>query len=473
MIMENLIRKKRSILIILLVLIFGIGSRYLTLDKAQASEAQSVIINNQVIGEGNDFATKILGLPWNMSSPPYPDYITVFDNFDRGSLSIQNGMWSINTQERVPYDPNIWLHSPGIENTQKVLRIGDRFPIDTSVYRLLSIRMCSDISDYMNVYWYLTQLKENSSQIIFHYSQYINIKQGCHLYSIDLEKMPTFVGSWDGMVLGLRLDPGAQGPKAHLEFDWVRLTTLDTSNIVPITWSNVPSGSTITFYLNGTCSLANAIPIGKINQVNTNGTFNWGASALAVESHRPWMLYALPEAFEPGEYKIVMQIGDQPLPSCAQSDINIRKAPLLTFQKPSMYSGPDYATDLLQDPWGMSNPEDIMAVNKITHEVWENGVYSAIAEAVDAYFYPNQEESFNTNKYHYATVRMKVDGTGNNFVSVQRYIWWYTSPAVDVVTTEDMLVREGWHTYSFDLDTAIIDNTESKPKTLDRESKCI
>ena len=256
---------------ILMAAILCLFVKWLIIPNVFAAESKTVSLDYHIIGEGNDFATQVLGLPWDMKSNPYPDYITVFDNFDRNTFSEQDGLWSIDTKQLVPYDPNIWLLSPGIENTQKVLRIGDRFPIDTSIYRLLSIHMCSDIPDFMNFYWYLTQFMENPSELIVYSSQYVEIQQGCHLYVINLEIMPTLDGSWDGMVRGLRVDPGVTGPVAHLDLDWARLTTLDTTNVVPIMWEGVPSGSTLNFYLNSECSLDDAMPIGEVDQAPSPG----------------------------------------------------------------------------------------------------------------------------------------------------------------------------------------------------------
>ncbi len=65
-----------------------------------------------------------------------------------------------------------------------------------------------------------------------------------------------------------------------------------------------------------------------------------------------------------------------------------------------------------------------------------------------------------TNKYHYITYRYKIDGyqdIGGGWAT--RFIWWYTQPAVDQVTLDDVLAYEGWKVYSFDLKDAVIDPT--------------
>ncbi|MFV2045567.1 MAG: hypothetical protein ACC700_20325, partial [Anaerolineales bacterium] len=126
------------------------------------SEANAVGLGTTEIGEGKDFATHVLGLPWDMSTDPYPDFPTTFINFDRQSFSSSGGIWRIQTSPFGPYDPNIYILNPGIANTQQVLRLGDRYPINADVYHLLSFRMCSDTNDLATIYWYLDQFQEGS-----------------------------------------------------------------------------------------------------------------------------------------------------------------------------------------------------------------------------------------------------------------------------------------------------------------------
>jgi hypothetical protein len=121
-----------------------------------------------------------------------------------------------------------------------------------------------------------------------------------------------------------------------------------------------------------------------------------------------------------------------------------------------MYSGPDYALDIVNDPWGMSNMQDIASSYNFSTLYNDNGLMYGTTGGGDSRLYLRVTNPIDTNKYKYATFRYTIDAL-RNFGDgwVQRFLWWYTQPHIDPVTTEDMIIYEGWHTYSFDLSQAI------------------
>jgi hypothetical protein len=424
--------------------------------SVQVLGAESISLGTTLIGEGDDFATRVLGLPWDMSKAPYPDYPTTFTNFNRGTFSMAGGIWTIQGDS----DPYIWFLNPGIANAQKVLRLGDQYPIDADKYRLFSAKLCSDTADSGVVYWYLDQFGADPLRIGY-WDPPFAVEAGCKLYVIDLFSIDHQQNyAWSGMIKGFRLDPVNFISSATIDLDWARLTTADTTNIVPIEWTNVISGTNLHFFLNDHCSITDAMPIGIVaREGNESGTFNWGASLLA--NGDPSTPYPLPESFQPGTYTALMQIDGVGDPICAAETLEIRKAPILSIQKPSMFSGPDYATEVVGDPWGMANSEDILMTNDITSSVFAGGIWDATSNTGgDPWAHMNVSTSIDTGAYKYVTMRMWLEGQAQGiqqFVSIHRWIWWYTNPAVDAVTTEEMLIKEGWQTYSFDLSQACID----------------
>jgi len=154
-------------------------------------------------------------------------------------------------------------------------------------------------------------------------------------------------------------------------------------------------------------------------------------------------------------------------PVCAPDPLEIRPAPILTFQRPSMFSGPDYASEVVGDPWGMSNSQDIDLTGGITTSSFSGGIWTATTDSGgDPWVHLHVSLPIDTTKYRYATVRMWLEGESpepQQFLSVQRWIWWYAGVTLDAVTTEDMLIREGWQTYSLDLGDALIDPTSKPP----------
>src|SRR5919197_1177263 len=70
--------------------------------------AASLSLTSSVISEGDDFATRVLGLPWDMGTGPYPDFATVFEGVDRASFSQAGGIWSFTTTSDDPWRVLLW-----------------------------------------------------------------------------------------------------------------------------------------------------------------------------------------------------------------------------------------------------------------------------------------------------------------------------------------------------------------------------
>jgi hypothetical protein len=417
--------------------------------------AQSLSLSSTpIISEGDDYATRIIGKPWDMTTPPYPDLPTVLYNINRASFTSSNGYWNFTTATN---DPSVNLVETGIANTQKVLKLGDTFPVNTSKYHLLSFRMYSNIASTANVYWFYDQSPHtNPSNGVSHF---ININPGWNTYVIDLAKIGTFQGAWTGNIKGLRLDPVSTGTGVNLQFDWIRLTSVNTANVMPISWSGANNNSMIYFYVNSTCNLSGATLIGV--RQGSSGVFNWGAT-LEPNSTTPIPL-PLPESFQPGQYSIFALINNSGLPICATSTLEIHKAPILEFQKPSFYSGPDYASEQINDAWGMGNVQDISQVFNLVNYNFTNGILNGTTNSSgDPALHLNTPTPINSNRYKYLTFRMLLDGNqdiGAGWVS--RWLWWYLGATIDPVTSSDMLVYEGWHTYSVNLSNILIDQSSN------------
>jgi len=433
--------------------IFALNPDQMSVD---AAGPEAISLSTTLIGEGDDFATRVLGMPWDMTTDPYPDYPTTFTNFDRSTFSSSGDRWSIQGES----DPYVWFLNPGIEYTQEALRQGDRFPIDADHYRLFSVKLCSDSSDSGVVYWYLDQFGAEPLRIGY-WDPPFAVDAGCKLYVIDLASISHQQDqAWSGMIKGFRFDPINFTSDVTIDLDWARLTAADTSRVVPIDWMNIASGTNLYFYLNDSCSSIDAMPIGVIARDDSeSGTFNWG-SALQLNGD-PSTPYPLPESFEPGTYTVLMRIDGAGDPICAAETLEIQKAPILSFQKPSMFSGPDYATEMVGDSWGMLNSGDVQLTNDISSSNFTDGLWDGTSSTGgDPWAHMNVTSPIDASSFKYVTMRMWLEGQAQGiqqFVSIHRWVWWYTSPAVDAVTTDEMLIKEGWQTYSYDLSQAFID----------------
>ncbi len=438
------------VLSLLVVLAAALARPHLT----RATPDASLSLDVSVVSEGNDFATRVLGLPWDMNSLPYPGFTTTLRNFSSTTFSVSGGLWSMTATNN---DPNIWILWPSIKDTQHVLRLGDSYPINASTYDLLTLRMCSSDSDYMNFLWWKQQLV--APGFADGVSDFVPVSSGCKVYTINMAEIATTTGYWAGSIMGLRVDPSTIKSNLSFQLDWVRLTSSDFSNVVPVRWSNVNPGTPVYIYASPTSCGVDGTLVGIASSGSSSGTFNWG-STLQQDPiiSEDWAVLPLPESFEPGQYTIFARENGAGPAICAPGTLEIHKAPLLTFQKPSYFSGPDYASEALGDPWGMNNAEDVERVDGFTSLNFSDGLFYGTSNNNDARMVLNTNSTINTSKYKYATFRMFLNKP-RNFDDgwVQRFVWWYLGPTIDPVITEDMVVYEGWHTYSIDLSQALFE----------------
>ncbi len=396
--------------------------------------SNTVSVSKSIIGEGSDFATLVLGQPWDMSKGPYPDFPNATGGIDRGTFNVSQGSWSFKATSS---DPNIMIHPFNIPGTQKVLKLGDSFPIDPSQYKLFSFRLWSSASTYGNVYWFYNQdwrQGKNSSPI--------SIQTGWHTYVVDLSTDP----NWNGSISGLRLDPGSTA-NIQYKLDWIRLTTKDVKNSVSIDWKGSTSAR---IYINNTCSFSADATLIKDNN-NTNKPFMWGSN---VSHDGSGLVYPIPESFQPGTYEIVVVDGQNPV---ACTPITIDQAPILEFQKPSRRSGPDYATVVGGNPWGMIDSGDLASTYDIANINFNEGIFHGTTGSTgDPRIVLNSPSQINADVYKYATFRMYLEGQQNVGLGwVQRFYWWSGTPDLsNFGITKDMVVYEGWHTYTIDLSAA-------------------
>ena len=157
------------------------------------------------------------------------------------------------------------------------------------------------------------------------------------------------------------------------------------------------------------------------------------------------------------------------------SKVTVNAKPRVTITSPSALSGPDYADDILANPWDMASAADVANLDKpmfqknFQNEVFENGYFRA--EAIIPAESPEQIQSdsqvwlaiselqpIDTSKYRYFSYQMSLDETGYGNISdkvangwVARVTWWNNGIALDGGQTNDILTYEGVNTYTIDL----------------------
>ena len=454
-----------SLVIAGLFLVFG------TEPRPASSAAPALSLGKTTVSEGDDYATRVLDSPWwNLNGAPYPDDFTALKNINEDTFTVTpDGFWRMTSTSD---DTNIWLSWPGLDLTQEVLDMGVHNPIDTGKYRLVSYYLCLDkapASTNTNwasiIYWFYDRMPFadfRTSKFQFFVQQGLFKQNGdCELLTIDLSRPESWMDPnkpWNNspqQPIGFRLDP-INVKSMGFSVGWVRLTTRDTTNIVPLTWSGVPSGEN-SFFVSRTGCGQKGVLVGK--KSGSSGTFNWGAQVIpgfSVVHPLP-----LPESFEPDEYYLYMKDSTGAIVCGANNPLTIQAAPTLDFQKPSFLSGPDFATETFGNPWGMASGIDVSRLENVSDFWFEDGILSMTSDDDDPQVYLNlYGGTIPTDDYRYASFRFRINGQ-HNYKSdwVQRWIWWYTGgPFVDNVTTQDMELYEGWHVYTIDLETALTEN---------------
>jgi Bacterial Ig domain len=171
----------------------------------------------------NDYASEVLNNPWDMNDAiDINNYMPSSDLVGFKNPSFSGGMFSGVADTN---DPFFHLLSPPLCSAQPASgRWGSEFPIDSSRFNTLSLRMFTDTASFIQIVWntgcdYYPD---------FAVSDPIPTKPGWNVYTIDLNTIGLSSASgrrqkWNqGPVTGLRIDPTAiKG--ATVIIDWISL----------------------------------------------------------------------------------------------------------------------------------------------------------------------------------------------------------------------------------------------------------
>lgn len=394
------------------------------------------------IAEGDDFATVVLGDPWDMAQlsdivqPTHIDSISLSDGILSG-FSTSN-------------DPYFWVLHPGYPSVQNIGKNGTNYPIDASRYTRLSFRLWlpPGTDSYAVIYWN----RLPNPAVIAGLTGNLPVSGGWHLYTIHLPQW-VMQGSWSGQITGLRIDPC---PLSGITFklDWVRLTSGDSSPAYTIRWTAQNAGTeSVDLYCDDDNRgydgerIASGLPAGQ-------EYYSWNNS-----SPLP------PVSLGPGRYYIYGQLSSGAYTPYSPGPVTMNQAPILRILAPSMTSGEDYAATMLGDPWDMNNPEDIVKMTQIARFYFADGIFHATTTGEHnpwgdpTLLLPVSESApIDTSRYKYLTWRMWHEGeqdVGNGWTA--RYLWAKTALGSDHSTSDDFVILEGWNTYKIDLSKALLE----------------
>ena len=398
---------RKSARLSLVVLVLLAATSIVTVPQAARAQAGLSLAVTQPdgtadkIAAGRDYATEILGDPWDMDNV---EDFNLNESLNVSGPTYANGTFSCTASSN---DPNLFLLDPGLTGTQRNGRTGKNFPIDTTTYRYFSIRMNVSVASSMQVFWFT-----GSSFVSgFAASSFVQTTPGFRIYTIDLATTTIVAGdvaSWAGQpATGLRLDHTA-APGSTVQVDWVRLTAAgDASTTFTTAFvANDPgSNAVVNMYLDGDNDFNN----GFIERIAT-GLREDTASTAPVELSK----------YAPGNFFVHGRMSR------------------------------DYATMVLEDQWDMSNAGDVVFSTGISGATVSGGTFSGTSSTNDPFFNLNVP----------ITVPTQIDAAIYRSVSFQltlssastAQVFWQTQDNV-VHASPTFAASAGSNIYSVNLST--------------------
>lgn len=419
---------------------------------SSASSAPGVRVRPSVIPAVPDFSATFRGYWWDFGD----ETRFAIEDSQQGFVNprVANGWWSATTRLRPQSeqaDGTIRLSHLNIDGPEPTNWEPSEFrylPLDPA-YRYLTYRMCSSASTGLTmVRWHANASKADGD---FGGTVFQPVRKGCRLYRFDLagDRNPRVgkLGWGEQPVYALELLPVSQ-PGVTIRLDFVTLSNRARGRAVDITWQGL--AEPVTLYFAGADGARTRLRGGC-----TGGAFRWRTPGLA-----------------PGAYRVIAVPATGRAPAVA-GELRVDAPPTGRILDPSATSGPDYATEVIGDPWDFSNPADLERALGVGPEAGvANGVYRAVSAprsgpSGDPRLFLHVTTPIDPGRYHYLTYRLWVEGDdllpGNGGVS---RVFWYRDGSWDlddVSVTQDLRVYRGWRTVTIDLASAYLQSRAAGP----------
>lgn len=404
-------------------------------DVAQAKTLAFTISGGGAVGEGDEFATRVIGDPWDMS-----EQSDILPWNDLPGANISGGVLSYILPSSFPGLPLLFPAGSQIDAG----KIGALYPIDADRYHWLSFRLKQSAGTSIAIRWHYARSWEPFAETV----SIPVTTSDWQTYVIDLETYPrgaVFGGrsDWSGQIMGLYI--GSPNSTGQMSLDWARLTADNPSaNNLSISWSG--AGAPINFYLDTDTTGCNGALIHTESGASANGSFAWGNSTTDQAS---------PANFAPGVYYVCAKSGGAT--AYSSTPVTINQSPVMRFTRPSYTSGPDYAT-AAGNPWDMSDAADI---DHVAHGAasFTNGLLavSVRSDQTDQQVHlalPNNL-SIDSSLYYYLTYKVMYDYPTKYNIDAGQFgrIYW-ASPQEQ---SKLIYLFPNWQVYSFDLRSLPID----------------
>jgi hypothetical protein len=444
-------RPMNSGLVVGLVLLLSVFLPATSLARPLTEQVQSPALVTTV-REGNDFATQLLGDPWDMTE--FTDISQSLNNAGRTNLlnniQVNNGIFSASSTSL--NNGQFYALFPGYEFTLRIGKVGMQYPIPSS-YHCFYVRM-NVSSPSTSDGWYLAwlnlkqDLSDGGDQS---HGMPLQLNDGLPLgswriYSADINTVQSWYGHpWSSQSAwkGLSIHPTSTANTAFA-VDWIRLTDCQPVNYA-ITWSPI-SGQTRLWA--GIGGQQKDILVTSLQ--SSSSSYTWDVQGIA-----------------PGTYYIGIEANGTM--TWLPDNLVVQQAPTAQFVRPSPYSGLDYATQAGHS-WGMNSSSDFTQI-ACTTPSFSNGLLlmdtlypallsgnckgSGVGEADPKMFFNVPATPFDGSQYRYLSFRMSIDGSVGEPADgmIGRWIWTVQKAGGGLCTFVSQAVPYdvGWHTYVMDL----------------------
>jgi len=373
-----------------------------------------------VVAAGDDYATQVLGNAWDMSDAIDVDTQESTQYFTGLIISAGNlsGTTSITGAGLFP----LYM---GLGSTINLSR-GANFPIDTSHYRYLTIKLRDNsVSQNVNAYFYPTDI---SSYGVTHYFPVPQNQWAIVTIDFinDLYSSPTSIVQWTDQpfVTGLRVDP-ANGSGVGFSIDWIRLTAPATAaQKTSVQWTD--SGSATTYSII-------AVDGAGAGTAHTLATGVSGTSYLADTSF-----------LAPGQYQIQVKRADNTSGNSATFRIN--SPPQIAVSAPGVGgdTAQDFATSVVGNPWGPFSATDFQIISNFTGVSYTNPVNSFYGRPTNSdpgWYFNLGGHAIDTGVYRSLCFDLEVFGPRSVGLGSVARVFWGNTPTT-MTTSQDIVLDD-------------------------------
>jgi hypothetical protein len=406
-------------------------------------QASTLITNSNtfIIREGYDFATRMLGDPWDMSQ--FADISKWLNhagsNNDLLDIQVEDGIFSAKTESGLTY---FFALYGGYEPGLRYGNIGVLKPISSAQYHCFYMAMKADTidQDYFQMTWGDEKIPPTVSGMPY------GLKLTNHtwrLYMYDLANWPYYVdtawnarSTWESLKITPSLKAGTQ-----FDIDWIRLTDCQP---VYVQLTGLPD-EFLSMYI-GTGIPERQILIAKDFTPSANGSYQVDFQGVA-----------------PGEYTYYVKRLNGSV--AQQGQIRVVPTPVVEFASPSRTSGSDYASSY-STPWDFADWSDVSDIRCVDNYVLENGILKLTtlppdqapqcvgANVMDPMIFMNSSGVSALNTFRYVSFNHLINAPWSipEEGMVVRWVWTVNrGGTLCTYYSKEFPLDVGWQEYSADM----------------------